>query len=138
MFPAQTVTALARGGRGFPRYLAQNAAWASLCADLPGPLTFYPGNRKVVLSGLLVALPEGFSLHLRPHPGWLCRQGLSADGRVYSDKFRGEVAVALFHAGRFPVTVQPGAAIAELLLCRAYRLHCRIPRKIEEVLGVSC
>jgi dUTP pyrophosphatase len=80
-----------------------------------------PGERRLVPTGVAVALPPGFEAQVRPRSGLALRQGLTlvnSPGTVDSD-YRGEIAAVLINLGREPVRVRRGDRIAQLVVQRA-------------------
>jgi dUTP pyrophosphatase len=77
-----------------------------------------PGERRVVPTGIAVALPEGVAGLVTPRSGLAARYGvttLNAPGLV-DPNYRGEIKVVLHNAGTDPYEARPGDRIAQLLL----------------------
>ncbi|MCE1229719.1 MAG: dUTP diphosphatase [Firmicutes bacterium] len=77
-----------------------------------------PGERRLVPTGLVMALPMGFEGQVRPRSGLALRSGvtvLNAPGTIDAD-YRGEVAVVLINHGREPFEVRRGDRIAQLIV----------------------
>ena len=77
-----------------------------------------PGARRLVPTGLIVALPEGFEGQVRPRSGLAHKHGvtvLNAPGTIDAD-YRGEVKVLLVNHGEAPFSLHRGERIAQLLL----------------------
>lgn len=84
-----------------------------------------PGERRLVPTGLVMAIPPGFEGQVRPRSGLALRHGvtvLNAPGTIDAD-YRGEVAVVLVNHGDAPFEVRRGDRIAQLLIarCEAWR-----------------
>jgi dUTP pyrophosphatase len=93
--------------------------------DLHSTETFIlqPGERKLVPTGIAVAIPEGFELQIRPRSGWAYKYGISVlntPGTVDSD-YRGEVKVLLINLGDRPVKVERGERIAQGVIAPVYQ-----------------
>ena len=119
------VAVLRVGGRGepleLPRQQTAGAAGMDLRADEPVELA--PGERRLVPTGLAVAIPPGFEGQLRPRSGLALKHGLgmvNAPGTVDSD-YRGEVGVILVNWGREPVRLARGERIAQLVVAPVTR-----------------
>ena len=102
-----------------PAYATAGAAGLDLRACLPEPVVLAPGERRLIPTGIAIALPS---------PQWVAlvfaRSGLAARhgiqmangvGVIDSD-YRGEIKCALLNAGSEPFTVQPGDRIAQLVV----------------------
>ncbi len=107
-------------GLELPSYATPHAAGMDLRAAIPESETWSlePGQRRLVPTGLVMAIPEGFEGQVRPRSGLALRHGvtvLNAPGTIDSD-YRGEVAVVLVNHGDQTVEVHRGDRIAQLLI----------------------
>ena len=101
-----------------PRYMTPGAAGMDLLADIDGELVLAPGERRLVPTGLAVAIPPGFAAQVRPRSGFAVRDGvtlLNAPGTIDAD-YRGEVQVLLANLGGAPVRIRRGDRIAQLVV----------------------
>jgi dUTP pyrophosphatase len=103
-----------------PEYATPHAAGMDLRAALPEgevcPIA--PGERKLIPTGLVMAIPPGFEGQVRPRSGLALRHGvtvLNAPGTIDAD-YRGEVAVVLINHGQDPFEVRRGDRIAQFLV----------------------
>jgi dUTP pyrophosphatase len=108
------------GGRGepleLPRHQTAGAAGMDLRADEPVDLA--PGERRLVPTGIAVAIPPGWEGQVRPRSGLALKLGLgiaNAPGTIDSD-YRGEVGVILVNWGQERVRLPRGERIAQLVL----------------------
>ncbi len=119
--PALTVTVrrLPHGeGLPLPAYATPDSAGMDLLAAVGEPITLAPGERRLVPTGLAIALPTGFEAQVRPRSGLALKQGvtvLNAPGTVDAD-YRGEVGVILINHGQAAFTIQRGDRIAQLVV----------------------
>ncbi len=101
-----------------PTYATAAAAGADLRASLDRPLTLQPGERRLVPTGVRMAIPAGFEGQVRPRSGLALANGvtlLNSPGTVDSD-YRGEVKVLLINLGELAYTVHPNDRIAQLVI----------------------
>lgn len=80
--------------------------------------TLAPGERRLVPTGLVMAIPEGYEGQVRPRSGLALKHGvtvLNAPGTIDAD-YRGEVAVVLVNHGTAPFSLARGERIAQFLL----------------------
>jgi dUTP pyrophosphatase len=110
------------GGRGepleLPRYQTAGSAGMDLRADEPVDLA--PGERRLVPTGIAVAIPPGWEGQVRPRSGLALKLGLgiaNAPGTIDSD-YRGEVGVILVNWGQERVRLPRGERIAQLVLAQ--------------------
>ncbi len=105
-----------------PKYETPDSAGMDLRAAVPAeaPITLEPGERKLVATGLSIAIPRGWEGQVRPRSGLAYKKGvtvLNAPGTIDSD-YRGEVGVILINHGSDPYTINRGERIAQLLFAR--------------------
>jgi dUTP pyrophosphatase len=77
-----------------------------------------PGQRALVPTGLMIAVPPGFEAQVRPRSGLALKHGvtvLNSPGTVDAD-YRGEVSVLLINHGDEPFTIRRGERIAQLVI----------------------
>jgi len=115
------------GGRGppldLPRYESAAAAGLDLRADEDFALR--PGERRLVPTGLALAIPEGFEGQVRPRSGLAARHGVAivnAPGTIDAD-YRGEVQVILVNLGQEPFAAARGERIAQLVIAPVARVE---------------
>jgi len=101
-----------------PHYATEGAAGMDVCAALDEPLMMNPMERLAVPTGLVMAIPHGYEIQVRPRSGLALKQGLTvanAPGTIDSD-YRGEVKVILINLGQDAVEITHGMRIAQLVL----------------------
>jgi len=103
-----------------PAYATQSSAGLDLKAVLAEAVTLGPLERKIVGTGLKIALPEGHEAQVRPRSGLAAKHGitvLNAPGTIDAD-YRGEIGVILVNLSNEPFTIQPGERIAQLVVAQ--------------------
>jgi dUTP pyrophosphatase len=108
-------------GLELPAYATAGAAGLDLRAAIPedAPITLEPGARRLVPTGLKIAVPEGYECQVRPRSGLALKHGLTclnSPGTVDSD-YRGELAVILINHGSEPFVIRRGERIAQMVFC---------------------
>lgn len=106
-----------------PDYETPSAAGMDLRADLEKPVTLAPGERRLILTGLYLEIPEGYEAQVRPRSGLALKHGitvLNAPGTIDAD-YRGEVGVILINHGIQSYSIQPGERIAQLVFAHIAR-----------------
>ncbi len=118
------VTVLPHGvGLELPAYATPGASGCDLRAAVGAPLTIAPGDRALVPTGLVLAIPEGYEGQVRMRSGLALKQGLilpNAPGTIDSD-YRGEIQIAVANIGRETVTIERGDRIAQLVVAPVAR-----------------
>jgi dUTP pyrophosphatase len=110
-----------------PRYMTPDAAGMDLLADLEEDVVLGAGERRLVPTGLALAIPAGFEGQVRPRSGLASREGLTllnSPGTIDAD-YRGEVQVLLVNLGHAPVRVRRGDRIAQLIIAPVARAEWR-------------
>jgi len=109
-------------GVPLPAYATTGAAGADIRADLGGgEVTLAPGERRLVPTGLILEIPPGWEVQVRPRSGLALKRGLTllnTPGTIDSD-YRGEVGVILVNLGTEPQTLTHGERIAQLVVAPA-------------------
>jgi dUTP pyrophosphatase len=106
-----------------PEYATEEAAGADLRAHLAQPVVLGPGERRLIPTGLKIALPLGYELQVRPRSGLAFKHGitvLNSPGTIDSD-YRGELGVLLVNLGQQPFTIEPGMRIAQAVVAPIVR-----------------
>ncbi|HYG68960.1 MAG TPA: dUTP diphosphatase [Anaeromyxobacteraceae bacterium] len=115
-----------------PRYETEHAAGLDLRADEAFALA--PGERRLVPTGLAVAIPAGFEGQVRARSGLAVRHGIAlvnAPGTIDAD-YRGEVKVLLVNLGAAPVQFARGDRIAQLVLAPVARAELTLAEELPD------
>lgn len=103
-------------GAVLPKYETEGAAGMdlrSIEAVSLGPL-----ERRLVRTGLRIALPQGYEAQIRPRSGLALKRGISmvnTPGTIDSD-YRGEVGVILINLSQETVELEAGERIAQMVI----------------------
>ena len=100
-----------------PRYQTAAAAGMDLHAALEAPITLGSLERRLVPTGLAMAIPPGYEGQVRPRSGLAAKHGvtvINAPGTIDAD-YRGEIGVVLVNLSREPVTISPLDRIAQIV-----------------------
>jgi len=87
--------------------------------------TLQPMERKLIRTGLQIALPPGYECQLRPRSGLALRDGITlpnTPATIDSD-YRGELMVALVNLGDRPFEVTRGMRIAQMVVAPVVRVR---------------
>lgn len=108
-----------------PAYATVDAAGLDLLAAVAEPVMLKPGERKLIPTGLSIAVPPGFEAQVRPRSGLALKHGvtvLNAPGTVDAD-YRGEVGVILINHGDQPFVINRGERIAQMVVAAYSRVE---------------
>lgn len=106
-----------------PDYATAAAAGADLLAAIDQDIELGPLERKIVPTGIIIALPVGFEGQVRPRSGLAFKNGVTivnAPGTIDAD-YRGEIGVLLVNLGKEPFRISRGMRIAQLVVARHAR-----------------
>jgi len=110
-----------------PDYATAAAAGADLLAAIDQDIELAPLERKIVPTGISIALPVGFEAQVRPRSGLAAKNGVTvanAPGTVDAD-YRGEIGVILINLSKEPFRISRGMRIAQLVVARHVRAAWR-------------
>ncbi|CAD7043710.1 dUTP diphosphatase [Pseudorhizobium halotolerans] len=107
-------------GLPLPTYETRGAAGMDLPAAIAEDerLILKPGQRKLVPTGFMLEIPEGFEAQIRPRSGLAFKHGitcLNTPGTIDSD-YRGEVKVLLVNLGEEEFEISRGMRIAQMVI----------------------
>jgi dUTP pyrophosphatase len=109
-----------KGRQPLPAYATEQSAGMDLRANIEEPITLRPMERRLVPTGLYIALPPGYEAQVRPRSGLALKHGitvLNAPGTIDAD-YRGEVGVLLVNLSAEPFVVNDGERIAQMVIAR--------------------
>ncbi|MFV0383808.1 dUTP diphosphatase [Paracoccus sp. (in: a-proteobacteria)] len=108
-----------------PSYETAGAAGADLRANFPenerSGIELLPGQRALVPTGLILDIPAGWEVQIRPRSGLALKYGLTlanAPGTIDSD-YRGPLGVILVNLGQEPHRIAHGDRIAQMVVAPA-------------------
>ncbi|TXH35980.1 MAG: dUTP diphosphatase [Rhodospirillaceae bacterium] len=117
-----------------PAYATAQAAGLDLTAAIDKTVDLAPGERKLVPTGLQIALPAGDEAQVRPRSGLALKHGitvLNSPGTIDAD-YRGEIGVILINHGDKTFTIQRGERIAQMILAPVSQLVWHERETLEE------
>ena len=109
-----------KGHQQLPAYATPQSAGMDLRANLDTPVVIKPMQRKLIGTGLHIALPMGYEAQVRPRSGLALKHGitvLNTPGTVDAD-YRGEIMVLLVNLSSEDFTVNDGERIAQMVIER--------------------
>jgi len=109
-----------RGHQPLPQYATEQSAGMDLRANIDDPVVLRPLERRLIPTGLHIALPPGYEAQVRPRSGLALKHGitvLNAPGTVDAD-YRGEIGVVLINLSNQDFIVNDGERIAQMVIAR--------------------
>lgn len=108
------------GQQPLPAYATAQSAGMDLRANIDSPITLRPMERRLIPTGLRIALPEGCEAQVRPRSGLALKHGitvLNTPGTIDAD-YRGEVKVLLVNFSNDDFVINIGERIAQMVIAR--------------------
>ena len=109
-----------KGHQQLPAYATSQSAGMDLRANIDAPIVLQPMERRLIPTGLHIALPVGFEAQVRPRSGLALKHGLTvlnSPGTIDAD-YRGEIMVLLINFSDEPFTINDGERIAQMVIAR--------------------
>lgn len=101
-----------------PSYVTPLSAGMDIRANLSEPVEIKPLERKLIPTGLYIALPEGYEAQMRPRSGLALKHGitlLNTPGTIDAD-YRGEIGIILVNLSNEPFVVNDGERICQMVI----------------------
>jgi dUTP pyrophosphatase len=117
-----------------PEYQTTNAAGMDLRAAIEAEIVIEPLGRKLVPTGLSIAIPEGYEGQVRPRSGLAWKHGvtvLNSPGTIDAD-YRGELKVLLVNSSDAPFHLTRGERIAQLVICPVERAELVLVDELDD------
>lgn len=102
-----------------PAYETSGSSGMDLQAYISEEIILKPGERKLIPTGLSVAIPENLEIQIRPRSGLAYKKGISVvntPGTIDSD-YRGEIKVLLINLGKEDFIIKKFERIAQMVVC---------------------
>ncbi len=106
-----------------PHYATEGSSGMDVRAAIDDDVVLEAGKVELISTNLIVEIPEGFEIQVRPRSGLAAKHGiglLNSPGTIDSD-YRGEVKIILFNFSKEEFVIQRGDRIAQLILSKFYR-----------------
>ena len=109
-----------RGHQPLPVYATPQSAGMDLRANIDESIVLHPMERRLVPTGLFMALPAGFEAQIRPRSGLALKHGitvLNTPGTIDAD-YRGEIMVLLINFSQIDFVINDGERIAQMVIAK--------------------
>ena len=109
-----------KGHQPLPQYATEQSAGMELRANIDSPIILKPLERKLIPTGLHIALPVGYEAQVRPRSGLALKKGitvLNTPGTIDAD-YRGEIGVILINLSQEDFVIEDGERIAQMVIAR--------------------
>jgi len=116
-----------------PEYMTANSVGMDIRANIDENIKLKSGERRLVSTGLALAIPVGFEAQIRPRSGLALKNGitlLNSPGTIDSD-YRGEIGIIMINLGNEPYVIKRGQRIAQLVINRAYQASFELSQELD-------
>ena len=123
-----------KGNQPLPKYQTAQSAGMDLRANIDAPVLIKPLDRKLIPTGLHIALPEGYEAQIRPRSGLAVRKGITVintPGTIDPD-YTGDVGVILVNISNEDFVVQPGDRIAQMVINKFEQAEFEVVEELDE------
>ena len=122
-------------GKGeLPQYATSLSAGMDLRAHIEVPITLKTLERKIIPTGLSIALPEGYEAQVRPRSGLAAKHGISvlnSPGTIDAD-YRGDIGVIMVNLSLEDFIIAPQDRIAQLVIAKFTKVEWQIVEALPE------
>lgn len=119
-----------------PEYQTEGSAGMDIRAWLQQPVTLDKLERRLIPTGLYIALPQGYEAQVRPRSGLAIKRGLTmvnTPGTIDSD-YRGEIMVAIINLSNEPQTITDGERVAQMVIAKYEQISWQPAETLDETL----
>ncbi|AEI89412.1 MAG: dUTP diphosphatase [Candidatus Midichloria mitochondrii] len=119
-----------------PSYATIDSAGMDLVAAISEneSVELLPRQRKLIPTGIAIALPKGFEAQIRPRSGLAIKSGITvtnAPGTIDAD-YRGEIFVSLINLSEEAFRITRGMRIAQMVIARYERINWNLTESLDE------
>lgn len=129
-----TIEIINRSHHPLPEYQTSGSAGMDLRASIPAAITLQALERKLIPTGLFIALPESYEAQIRPRSGLSIKRGLTlvnAVGTIDSD-YRGEIMVPIINLSHETQMIEDGERIAQMVIARYEQAQFQVVTQLSE------
>lgn len=123
-----------KGHQPLPAYATPQSAGMDLRANIDEAITLHPMERRLIPTGLYIALPAGYEAQVRPRSGLALKHGitvLNTPGTIDAD-YRGEVMVLLVNFSTEDFVINDGERIAQMVIAQHEQGQFKIVDELDE------
>lgn len=129
-----TVKIINKGKQPIPAYATTQSAGMDIRANIDEPFILKPLQRRLVPTGLYIALPDGYEAQIRPRSGLALKHGITVintPGTIDAD-YRGEIGIVLVNLSDTDFTVNPGERIAQMVIAKYEKVALEEVEQLDE------
>jgi len=119
-----------------PEYKTDGSSGMDLMANVEQTVKILPGEKKIISTGVMVAIPEQYEIQIRPRSGLAAKNGISVlntPGTIDSD-YRGEIKVILINLGKDIFEIKKNDRIAQMIVCPIIKAELKEVESLPETI----
>ena len=123
-----------KSGNSLPEYQTKQSAGLDLRAHTSENITLKPQERKLIGTGLYIALPEGYEAQIRPRSGLAFNHGITiinSPGTIDAD-YRGEIKIALINHSNEDFIIKNGDRIAQMIVAKYEQVSFLLTDRLDQ------
>lgn len=128
------VKVINKGHQPLPAYATSQSAGMDLRANIDESIVLHPMERRLVPTGLHIALPQGFEAQIRPRSGLALKHGitvLNTPGTIDAD-YRGELMVLLINFSDTDFVINDGERIAQMVVAHHEQIEFQLVDELDD------
>ena len=117
-----------------PKYATPGSSGMDIAAYLENSIIINPGEKSLVSTGLMMAIPKGYEVQIRPRSGLAAKKNitvLNTPGTIDAD-YRGEIKVLLINHGKEKFVIENGERIAQMVVCPIVQANLEEVKELSE------
>ncbi len=128
------VSIINKSKHDLPHYATAQSAGMDLRANLDEPVVLQSLERKIIPTGLYIALPEAYEAQIRPRSGLAIKHGVSlvnTPGTIDAD-YRGEIGVIMINLSKEPFEIKDGERIAQMVINKFEQVSWQVVDNLDD------
>ena len=117
-----------------PEYKTDGSSGMDLMANVEQTVKILPGEKKIISTGIMAAIPEQYEIQIRPRSGLAAKNGISVlntPGTIDSD-YRGEIKIILINLGKDIFEIKKNDRIAQMIVCPIIKVELKEVESLPE------
>ena len=117
-----------------PEYKTDGSSGMDLMANVEQTVKILPGEKKIISTGIMIAVPEQYEVQIRPRSGLAAKNGISVlntPGTIDSD-YRGEIKIILINLGKDIFEINKNDRIALMIVCPIIKVELKEVESLPE------
>jgi len=119
-----------------PEYKTDGSSGMDLMANVEQTVKILPSEKKIISTGIMVAIPKQYEIQIRPRSGLAAKNGISVlntPGTIDSD-YRGEIKVILINLGKYTFEINKNDRIAQMIICPIIKVELKEVESLPETI----